>query len=73
MDINIFKQDVELDAKIVLAGMKGGMDGIMSWGLLNRHIFETTQMLTDRCEWLKKQDTQYITKVSEKATELESK
>ncbi len=68
-----FKEDIELDARLVLEGMKGGIDAIMNYGLRRRDIFTTTKMVTDRCEWLKKQSEEYITKVSNKAAELEKK
>lgn len=66
-----FKEDVELDAQLVLAGMKGGIDGVMNYGMRRNDIFTTTKMVTDRCEWLKKQSDKYITKVSKMAAELE--
>lgn len=73
MEEHTFKENIELDAEMVLAGMRGGILGIMNWGLLHRDVFVTTRMVTDRCDWLKNQSKEYITKVSERAAELESK
>lgn len=67
-----FAENVELDAQLVLAGMMGGMDGIMNFGYIYREIFITTNTVVDRCEWLKKQSDEYITKVSQRAAELEA-
>ena len=72
MEGNEFKENIELDARMVLAAMGGGMQGVMSWALMHRDIFITTRMVMDRCDWLKKQSEGYITKVSEKAAELEA-
>lgn len=70
---NNFQQNIELDAQMVLAAMKGGIHGLMALGMKLRHIFTTTKMVTDRAEWLKEQGEDYITKVSVRAAELEKK
>jgi len=66
-----FEQNVELDASLVLASMKGGIDGYMNACFLRRDMFPDTDTAMARAEWLKKQDKAYITKVSERAAELE--
>lgn len=71
--VDLRAENVELDARIVLAGMKGGMMGIMDFGFQNRSIFPTTEMLTDRCYWLKEQSEEYINKVSKRAAQLEKR
>ena len=68
---NNFEQNIELDAQLVLAGMYGGIDGIMALGMRLRHIFPQANMVTDRCFWLKKQPEEYINKVSEEAAKME--
>lgn len=68
-----FTENVELDAGLVFAAMRGGIDGVMNFAFARKYIFTTTEMATDRCEWLKKQSEEYITKVSKKAAELERK
>jgi hypothetical protein len=68
-----FIENIKLDAGLVFAGMKGGMDGIMNFAFARKQIFTTTDMVTDRCEWLKKQSKEYTAKVSTKAAELERK
>lgn len=73
MEEHTFKENIELDARMVFAAMRGGIDGVMSWALMHRDIFTTTRTVTDRCDWLKRQSEEYITKVSERAAELESK
>lgn len=67
------ESEIEIDAKIVLCAMRGGMDAVMNWGFRNTHLFPTTKELTDRVWGLKKQPEMYITAVSEKAAELEIK
>jgi hypothetical protein len=67
------ESEIEVDAKIVLCAMRGGMAAIMEWGFRNRHIFPTTKKLTDRVFALKKQPEIYIQAVSEKAADLEKK
>lgn len=65
------KPNIEMDAKMVLAGMKEGMDGIINWGFAHRSTFTTTGMVTDRCKWLKKQSENYIKKVCDRVVQLE--
>lgn len=64
-------EEIEVDAKIVLCAMRGGMDAIMEWGFRNKHLFPTTSKLTERVFGLKKQPDLYIQAVSEKTAELE--
>jgi hypothetical protein len=66
-----FKQNIELDARLVLAGMKGGIDAIMNTAFLMRDQLPTTKDATDRCEWLKRQPEEYINKVCDRVAELE--
>lgn len=66
-----FEKNIELDARMVIASMQGGIDGLMNFAFLNRSHFPTTKDATDRAEWLKRQDDEYIKLVSEKAAELE--
>lgn len=70
--MNDLKENIELDARLVLAGMIAGMEGVMIFASTKTHIFKTTEAVTERCEWLKKQREEYIVKVSERAAELES-
>ncbi len=70
-DKNMFIENIELDAGIVLSGMRGGVDAIMNFGYMHRAEFTNTNMVMDRCEWLKKQSLEYIRKVSLRAAELE--
>ena len=73
MKIETNEHEIIIDAKIVLCAMRGGMDAIMEWGLRNRHLFPTTDSLTNRVFSLKKKPATYITAISEKAAELELK
>lgn len=66
-------EEIEIDAKIVLCAMRGGMDAIMEWGFRNKDLFKTTKDLTDRVNSLKSHTPMYIQAVSEKAAELEQK
>jgi hypothetical protein len=66
-----FKQNIELDARLVLAGMRGGMDGIMQVAFTMIDIFPTTEIVTDRCIWLKRQSDKYIKNVCKRVVELE--
>jgi len=66
-----FQQNIELDAALVLAAMKGGIDGYMNACFLRWYIFPDTNTAMARAEWLKAQGGEYITKVSERAAELE--
>jgi len=68
-----FHQNLELDANLVLAGMRGGIDGIMNFAFSRKSIFTTANMATERCLWLKTQGEDYINKVSLRAAELEQK
>lgn len=63
-------EEMEVDAKLVVLAMRGGMDTIMNWGLRNTDLFHTTQQLTDRVFSLKKMPKEYISAVSEMASEL---
>jgi hypothetical protein len=65
------KEEIEVDAKLVLCGMRGGMSAIMEWGLRNTSLFPTTDKLTKRVFALKKQPDMYIQAVSERVDELE--
>lgn len=66
-----FKKNIELDTRMVLAGIKGGIDGVMQFGLINRHEFKTTKDVIDRTDWLKKQSDDYINQIVNKISELE--
>lgn len=66
-------EEIEVDAKIVLCAMRGGIDAVMEWGLRNRDLFPTTKKLMDRVNGLKKHPEMYIQSVSERAAELETK
>lgn len=66
-------EEIEVDAKIVLCAMRGGMEAIMNWGFRHRDLFPDTKQLTDRVFALKKQPPMYIQAVSERAAELEIK
>jgi hypothetical protein len=66
-----FQQNLELDAYLVLASMKGGIEGYMNACFLRRDQFPDTSKAMARAEWLKGQDDEYLTKVSERAAELE--
>lgn len=66
-----FEKNIELDAQMVLAGMKYGMEGVMQLGFRLKDIFTTTKMVTDRAKWLKQQDKEYIKQVSNRAAKLE--
>lgn len=65
------EKNIELDAQMVLASMKGGIDGLMQLGFRLKHIFTTTNMVTDRAAWLKEQSPKYIKQVSDRAAEIE--
>jgi hypothetical protein len=64
-------ENVELDARIVLACMRGGMDGLVNWAFMNRNIFKTPNDAIERANWLKTQPADYINSVSKRAAELE--
>lgn len=60
-----FKKDIELDAKMVLAGMRGQfVPCAISLGMTASQAF-------DRAEWLKKQSRQYIHAVTLQVKKLE--
>lgn len=61
-----FKKDVELDARLVLAGMKGVFEqAAVALGL------DGPSQAFGRAEWLKKQSRQYIHQVEMKIKKLE--
>jgi len=66
-----FQQNVELDANLILAGMKGGMDGYINACLLRRNIFSDKNSALARAVWLKDQGNEYIKKVSKRTAELD--
>lgn len=66
------EQDIYLDAQMVLSCMRKGIDGLLEFAFARRHLFPTPDHAMARAEWLKKQDSDYIQKVSERAAELES-
>ena len=66
-----FKKNLSLDAQMVFTAAHHGMSGLIQFGYMNRHIFNTTDDVTDRAEWLKKQDDAYLKEVSDKVVELE--
>lgn len=66
-----FKKDVTLDARMVLAGMRGGPDGILAFAMSNRAIFTTPDLAFERCDWLKSQSDKYISQVAEITAEME--
>lgn len=65
-----FKENVELDAKMVFMGMRSGIDAVMGFGMAHKDEFPTPDHVMARGAWLKKQSEEYIKKVSEKASEL---
>jgi hypothetical protein len=66
-----FEKNVELDARLVLAAMGDGINGVINFAFRNRHHFPTPNDATDRCDWLKKQSHKYIAEVSERAAAIE--
>lgn len=66
-----FQQDIELDAALVLASMRGGIDGYMNACFLRRDVFPDTDTAMARAEWLKRQNEEYLISVSKKAAQLE--
>lgn len=66
-----FQQNVELDARLVLASMGEGIDGVLKFAYRNRDIFTRPDDAVHRCLWLKTQPEQYICEVSDKVVELE--
>ena len=66
----MFIENVELDARLVLASMKGGMDAIINYAFACKS-FSTPNDAVKRCIWLKKQKPLYLKAVSDKVVELE--
>ncbi|HDZ04887.1 hypothetical protein LCGC14_0370520 [marine sediment metagenome] len=66
-----FTENIELDARIVFAAMRGGIDGVMEFAFNHRQHFKTANDAVERAKWLKTQSEDYITKVSEKAAKIE--
>ena len=64
--------DVELDARLVLASMRGGIDRFLATAMARRDIFDGPDAALDRAAWLKRQSKAYIKKVSDRAAEIES-
>lgn len=67
-----FERDVELDAQLVYAGMKGGGAGIADFAFTRRDVFTTPNMAMDRCLWIKAQDEEYVNQVCLRSAEIEA-
>lgn len=61
-----FKKDIDLDAKLVLAALRGMFEPVAM------QIFRTPDEAFCRAEWLKHQSDSYISKVSDKVVEMEN-
>lgn len=66
-----FDKNVELDARMVLAAMKGGIDGYMNAAFLRTNNFSNTNAAMERAKWLKKQNPKYLKEVTNRVIELE--
>lgn len=67
-----FTEDVELDARMVLAAMRGGFDGLMLWAMRNhRDQFSGPDDVVRRAEWTKAQPASYMDRVVARVVELE--
>ena len=64
-----YEQDVELDARLVVAAMRGGMIGFMGEAL--RLGMPDTATATGRGDWLKRQPKAYVKAVTDRAVEIE--
>lgn len=67
-----FTEDIDLDAKLLFAGMKGGIDAVMSTAYLMRDKINADDVIP-RCKWFKKQKKEYIDKVIELVIKQENK
>jgi len=70
-NVNKFEENIHLDAELVLAGINGGIEGIMNYAFARQDIFPDTDTVMARCKWLKKQSKEYISSVSLRVAELE--
>ncbi len=61
--------NVELDAVLVLAGMRGGLHAVL--GTAMRLGLSEPDEAIDRAAWLRKQSDDYITQVVNRVVELE--
>lgn len=69
----MYKNDIELDAFLLYAGVNYGRDAILEAGFLRRDKLNGPSDTLARCEWFKKQPKRYRDKVIARVIEMEKK
>ena len=67
-----YTQDLELDARLVLAAVHGGFEGFAAVAMSRQDIFAGPDEAVARADWLKRQPAAYIEAVSARAAALEA-
>ena len=67
-----FERDAELDARMVLAGIRGGKNGFMAYAFARRAVFAKPDDAMARADWFKRQSQAYIREVCDLAAKLEA-
>lgn len=68
----IFKQDLELDAKLVMAAMESGISGYLTVCFMRRDLFPDTKTAMARARWFKRQPKTYLNSVTARIVEIEN-
>lgn len=68
----IFRQDIELDAKLVMAAMESGISGYLTTCFRRRDLFPDTKTAMSRAKWFKRQPQTYLDSVTARIIEIEN-
>lgn len=66
-----FTQNIERDARLVLAGMTGGFDAVCGAAMLLPEFVGGPDKVIEHGEWLRSQPKDYIHQVADRAAEIE--
>ncbi len=67
-----FEQDVDRDARLVLAGLQGGFQAVCAVAMMNPLFSDGPDAVLAHADWLKKQDPSYVTSVAVRASQIEA-
>jgi hypothetical protein len=67
-----FERNADLDARMILASMRGGHESFMSYAFARRDVFAKPGDAVARADWLKRQPQSYIKEVCDLAAKLEA-
>ena len=71
-DKKTFEQDVDRDARLVLAGLQGGFHAVCAVAMMNPLFSDGPDDVLAHADWLKKQEPAYVTSVAVRASQIEA-